>query len=444
MCVSNDIVARGFVMILSAMLASTSFAQGPVAWTPPSLPDGKTVVTDMSPAFITPPACAPKPAEAGYTVATASPTIDFLFFPGQTYKGGPWSGWGNGCVFAGKYYCGIGDHGFHSHVFEYDPATRQLRNLLDVSAFLKVPEGDYTPGKLHSFITPGKDGRLYFATTRSNPRADSVEHRYVGDWLLRLDPATGRAEILGHGVGGALSWPAGLLDPQRLIFYGGAQQDLTFLAYDTQTKRVRYLSAPNEGPSRVLLFSKTTGRVYYRTHEVKDGPLRRYDPATNTVTAITSGLDPRCASAETPQGFIYAIDWAGKLWRFDVNTEQSEEIAYAPIGKLTYTASLAVDPTGRYLYYNCGSHGGTKDEGTPMVQFDTMTRRKKVIAFLTPFYPETYGYTCDGTYSMVISDDGATLFTTWNGSRKGAKGFDVVAMTAIHIPKSERPSLSTP
>ena len=435
-------MATWYLLFLCLAAPWALAAQQDGGWIVPSLPGGVPVVTDTARAFITPPPfLSPQPAEGGYTVATTPPTIDFLFFPGQTHQGAPWSAWGNGCVYEGKYYCGIGDHILNSYVYEYDPATKQIRLLLDVAAFLKVPSGSYTPGKIHAFITPGKDGWLYFSTTRGSPRIATAERHFVGDWFIRLQPKTGQAEVLGHGVGGALSWPAGLLDPQRLIYYAGSQQDLTFLAYDTQARRVRYLSPPQEGPSRCVLFSGTTGRVYYRTHEVTDGSLHRYDPVTNSVTAIPSDLDPRCASAETPQGLIYAIDWMGKLWRFNVTTEQSEVIAAAPIGKLTYTASLAVDPTGRYLYYNCGAHGGTKNEGTPIIQFDTTTGKKKVIAFLTPFYTDTYAYTCDGTFSVVISADGATLFCTWNGSRNGIKGGEVAAMTAIHIPESERPHL---
>jgi hypothetical protein len=429
-----------FVLLADVGAMRALYGQATGGWVPPSLPGGKTVVTDTAQAFITPPPfLSPQPAEGDYTVAATPPTIDFLYFPGQTYPGSPWSAWGNGCVYEGKYYCGIGDHAWRARVFEYDPAAKTLRQLLDIKDFLNLPEGTYTPGKLHGFISPDRDGWLYFATTRANPRASTPQYRFTGDWIMRHHPKTGVTENLGQCIGGMLSWPVGLLDSQRMLFYAGSQQELRLLVFDPLARRVVYLSPPEEGPSRSLLFSRTTGRVYYRTHEVKDGPLRRYDPATNSVTAIESGIDPRCASAETPRGFIYAIDWAGKLWRFDVNTEQSEEIGYAPIARTTYTTSLAVDPTGRYLYYCTGGHGGTKNEGTPIVQFDTLTRKKKVIAFLTPFYTDNYGCTLDGTFSMVISADGSTLFTTWNSARQGVKNWDVATMTVIHIPASERP-----
>src|SRR5262245_45307839 len=58
---------------------------------PPTLPGGQTVVTDSSDEFLKPPAT----LKEGVAVAKAAPTIDFLYFPGQTYPGKPWSNWGD-------------------------------------------------------------------------------------------------------------------------------------------------------------------------------------------------------------------------------------------------------------------------------------------------------------------------------------------------------------
>ena len=72
-----------------------------------------------------------------------------------------------------------------------------------------------------------------------------------------------------------------------------------------------------------------------------------------------------------------------------------------------------------------------------MVQFDTKTKRKKVIAFLHPFYAEKFGCTLKGTFSSAIDPNGDKLYVTWNNSR-GTKAWDSVVVTVIHIPESER------
>jgi hypothetical protein len=70
------------------------------------------------------------------------------------------------------------------------------------------------------------------------------------------------------------------------------------------------------------------------------------------------------------------------------------------------------------------------------------TRTKKVIAFLHPFYQEKYGYVPLGTYSSALSPEGDILYITWNGNRSGPVrarlAWDGVALTVLHLPRSER------
>jgi hypothetical protein len=72
-----------------------------------------------------------------------------------------------------------------------------------------------------------------------------------------------------------------------------------------------------------------------------------------------------------------------------------------------------------------------------LVQYDTRHRRKKVIAFLHPFYEQAYGCTLRGTFSAALSSAGDTLYVTWNNSRDG-RTWDSCLLTVIHIPASER------
>ena len=407
-------------------------------WVSPSLPDGKLVVTGQSPLFITPPDyLKPQPNEGGYSVAKEAPTIDFMYFPGQTHPGRPWSAWGEGVVYDGKYYCAVGDHYFTVCVYEYDPAQKTLRIVLDVAKFLNLPAEHYKPGKIHSRLMVGRDGWLYFSTHNGGANL-TTEFKYDGDWIGRYNPKTGQTEILSEGPIGKVSMPAGFTDPERLIVYGGTEQGLKFFAFDVATRKVLYTSPENEGPSRCMLFSKTTGRVYYRRQGAEK--MWRYDPKTNTAVQIACPIDPRAATYESPDGHVYAIDWKGELWRFNVKTEASEKLDHAPIAAETYTTSIDMDKTGRYLYYSTGAHGGASKEGTPVVQYDLKAHHKKVIAFLRPYFEKEAGYVCDGTFSMRLSEDDSLLFTTWMGKRVGIKAadFDVCALSVIHIPESER------
>lgn len=416
---------------------------------PPALPGGRPVVTDTAAEFLQPPST----LKEGVTVARTPPTIDFLYYPGQTYPGKPWSNWGDSLAANGKYYASIGDHlapAGNAFVYEYDPQTKAFRLLADVRKVLNLPEGHYTPGKIHGRLDLGSDGWLYFSTHRGSPKVTNDQYHYKGDWIFRCDPRTAKTEVVVQGPVPRHCIPNSVLDPDRLIFYGGTapgsggeDEGIQFFAYDVKQRKVLY--AGPDGPSRYMLFARSTGKLYYTQGKEKDGvaPLMRYDPATGGAPVRLPGvIGIRAATQETPQGIVYTVSQGqggrdARLYAFNTRTEAIEDLGSAAVGTQSYIASIDADPTGRYLYYAPGAHGGSDRDGTPVVQFDVRTRQKKVIAFLHPFYQKTYGCTPVGTYSSVVDPQGDRLYVTWNVNR-GGRAWDCCALSVIHIPASER------
>ena len=189
---------------------------------------------------------------------------------------------------------------------------------------------------------------------------------------------------------------------------------------------------PGNGGSEPEGKGRSAVREFYRFDPRKPGKPQK--------TGAKAGL--RAASGETPQGIIYTLDGDG-LWAFDVKTEKAEFLGGTVVATKDYITSLDADPTGRYLYYIPGAHGGAENDGTPVVQYDVRSKSKKVICFLHPALEKAGGYTPIGTFSSALSADGSTLFVTWNGAHripdKSKKApFQSVAMTAIGIPESER------
>jgi hypothetical protein len=240
--------------------------------------------------------------------------------------------------------------------------------------------------------------------------------------------------------------PTSVLDPDRLIYYGGTapgeggdEVGIRFFAYDIKARKV--LCDVPDGPSRYMAFARSTGRVYYT--QGKDGALMRYDPARGgNPEKIPGTIGIRAATQETPKGIIYTVSLGqggreAMLFAFDTKTEKVEELGPAAVGVNSYVASLDADPTGRYLYYVPGAHGGSDKDGSAVVQYDTKTRRKKVIAVLHPFYHHKYGCTPVGTYSSAVDPKGDKLYVTWNANR-GGRAWDCCALTVIHIPAAER------
>src|SRR5262249_28270777 len=148
---------------------------------PPKLPGDKAMVSDTSAAFLE----APPGLAKGVAVAKVAPTIDFLYFPGQDYAGRPWSVWGESLFAGGKYYAAIGDHvarAGNAFVYEYDPAKKTLKRIVDVRKIIALPDGHYTPGKIHTRLDLGSDGWLYFGTHRGSTKATTDANHYKGDW----------------------------------------------------------------------------------------------------------------------------------------------------------------------------------------------------------------------------------------------------------------------
>jgi hypothetical protein len=438
----SRIAVLGIVMVLAAS-AFTSAQE--LTW-PPKLPDGKDVFTATAPEFLKP----TDTIKADVLIARTPPTVDFLYYGEQTYPGKPWSVWGDGSVAKGKYYSAIGDHlapQGNAFVYEYDPETKKMRTLVNVKKVLNLPEGHYMPGKIHSRVDMGKDGYLYFGTHRGSTRVTTDEYHYKGDWIIRHHPETGKTEVVAQGPVPKHCIPTSVLDPDRMIFYGGTaagnrmDPDM-FFAHDVENRKV--LHTASNGPYRYIIFARSTSMVYYTNEDY--GPLMRYDPRSNEAPKQIEGkIGLRSATQETPDGYVYTNSTRGdaKLFRFNTKTEKIDELGSLAVGGQTYNTTIDADPTGRYLYYIPGAHGGSQNDGTPVVQYDVKTGKKKVIAFLHPFFKDKLGYTLLGTFGSAVSEDGSKLYVTWNGNRGGAdrRGrfqFDTCAMTVIHIPESER------
>ena len=413
---------------------------------PPELPGGKTFVTATSEMFLE----EPPTLLTGVEVAKTPPTVDFLYYPGQSYEGKPWSNWGDSSFAAGKYYSAIGDHlapQGNAFVFEYDPAKKALRQVADVRKIIDLPAGHYTPGKIHSHVELGSDGWLYFSTHRGSTKVTTDANHYLGDWILRANPKTGEGEVVSHGPVPKHCIPNGLLDPQRMIFYGGTapgvggeNEGIQFFAYDVPKKKVLY--AGPDGPGRAMILAKSTGRIYY-TPAVTDSPLMRFDPSSGQPPEKLEGtIGIRAATDETSRNIVYTVSQGRKgyestLYAFNTKTEQITALGPAAVGVNEYVASLKADPTGRYLYYVPGAHGGSDADNSAVVQFNTQTKKRKVIAFLKPYFEHHLACIPRGTYAVAIDDQGEALYITWNISR-GSKNWDCCGLAVVHIPKEER------
>ncbi len=438
-------IRRLLLLIFFALLAGVPAAPAedprPGLPLPPALPNGaEHVEIDGKTLLERPDGIGP-----GIAIAATPPQVTFRYYPGQDHPGSPWSHWGDGSVAGGIYYSAIGDHQKPKGtalVYAYDPAAKSLRPLVDLRDFLEgtgalAGDENYVSGKIHTRVEIARDGWLYYAGHRGSTRTTDDAHGFRGERVFRTHPETGVTEVVSAFPIAKHVIPTGLVDAGRLLFYGGTtagedapEQGEWFFVLDLQTREVR-LRVP-QGPKRCALLARSTGKLYW------DG--RRYDPDTNTIAPAPAVPHVRSATAETADGTIYfTSEKSAQIFAFDVRTESVRLLGDAAIGKAAYTTTLEADPSGRYLYLIPGAHGGAEDDGAPVLQFDTRSRTSKVLCFLAAPLREAAGYTPTGTFSSALSEDGATLFVTWNGYRVGAPSkWDVCALTEIRIPETER------
>ena len=408
---------------------------------PPTLPDGQTVVTECSSAFLKP---GPNLRD-GVEIAHAPPTVDFAFYPDQNYPGNPWSHRSDGIVVGDKYYSSSNDHlapRGTAHLWEYDAVAKRFRLLCDTTNFLESINAfpatmNYRPGEMQSRIDLGRDGWLYYATDRGSPTVTNDAHGYLGEWVLRTHPRTRETEVVSTFPVAKHTLPASVLDPQRMLYYGGTapgkdspNQKVQFFVLDVKTKKVRLVA--DDGPTRTLILSASTGRVFW------EGKM--YDPGTNTISPANVP-HVRSATLETPQGIVYGTsETRADLWAFHVRTGELKQLGSAAVAKQEYIASIEADPSGRYLYFVPGAHGGAVGDGTPVVQIDLKTGKRKVLAFLHDLFWDKYGYALDGSFGSALDERGERLFISWDGFRRGQpRGTESAAITVLHIPAEERP-----
>ena len=94
-----------------------------------------------------------------------------------------------------------------------------------------------------------------------------------------------------------------------------------------------------------------------------------------------------------------------------------------------------------YIYYIISVHGRGFEWGAPVIQYDTATRTKKVLAFLHPYYHDRYGFVNGGSYCFALSHDGSKLFIVFDGAFDEVRDLDTFGnpcIAVVHIPESER------
>jgi len=464
--------AVSVIVLLVQAYTTASRAQAPPdrdtfrRWDRMGLLHGTGVVTDRSAdMLVIPPVYS---GDDSFVMAETPPTVDFApvrnlepyFFPED--NPGLWTNWGIGTVGPdGCFYFAVGSHQTRDgnvYIIKYDPEEKIQRVVVDAARMLGWRHGDFIDGKIHGELRICPDGLMAAATYWSVPPEDPADWRqYRGGKLFTYNIYTGDFRNLGVPFVGD-SYPYFGFDTRRGIFVGIGHY-YNFVACDINAERTLYAGKPPGGmvwSSCNALLDPDTG-LWYATEQstretTNDLHLMEYDPVSNRFRRLACKIPANPVTGEKnimraytpcrmPDGAFYCMDYGGTFFRFWPEEEKTELIGVNWGGKGVYVTCIAAIPGSRYLYYLISGHGRGYEWGAPVIQYDTVSRTRKVLAFLHPYYHEKYGFVNGGAYCFALSRDGSRLYIVFNGAFRG-KGegdtFGNPCLTVVHIPGTER------
>lgn len=370
-----------------------------------------------------------------------------------------WSSWGDiGLASDGRVYCAIGDHGndvggdARCFLYQWNPQTGRLKQVVDMNQVIPPRKGVPAWSKVHAKIDEGQDGKIYFSCTlndgnRAKLPTHGFDEQLPGGQLYRYDPATGTTEVFAS-LPPRRCTATSLLDRANNIWWCNleAGEGNALFALDLTTRKVLY-----QGKDGSVAFNRafallTSGEILFNGETA----FQRIHPQAKSATATTAHIPDspgmRCATRESRDGYVYGVSHkTNQLFRYSPAKDELKLLGPSWLAG-EYTADCELSPDEKFIYYLPGAHGRAWQSGTPVIQYEIATGRRKVLAFLAPAFEKEHEYLPAGTYGIKLSDEGDTLYVNFNGhpadNVRPAKmkpiGFGLTSFAAIHIPQAER------
>ncbi len=397
-----------------------------------------------------------------FDVAHAAPRVELAFHDqlgADAASRRLWSSWGDiGVANDGRVYCAIGDHGDDAggnarcFLYQWDPAKHALRQIVDMNRVVPSKAGQPAWSKVHAKIDEGADGKIYFSCTlNGGQKAGDPKYGFnealTGGQLYRFDPANDRTEVFAS-LPPRRCTATSHLDRERNIWWCNleAGKGDALFGIDLATKKIMHQGEDGSvGFNRAFTLLRD-GRVV--CNGVKN--FQVLDPTTGKMQMLRAGAEGspgmRCATRESRSGHVFGVmQTTHQLFDYDVAKDEFKLLGPSWLAG-EYTAVCELSPDEKFLYYLPGSHGRAWQSGTPVIQFEIATGRRKVLAFLAPAIDSRTDFVPGGTYGMKISVDGSMIFVNFNGhpadgirpAKMKPSGFGLTAFAVIHIPASER------
>lgn len=271
-----------------------------------------------------------------------------------------------------RLYIGTHANGVNSWLVEFDPASKQMRIVVDAHEAIGTDlKGFGSQAKIHTRNNVGASGKIYFGTKQGYPSKDEKREDYPGGYPMVYDPATGQTKVYPipvphQGINSITP------DEARGVAYvstcsdhrPGPGENAIFLILDLQTGKYRPLIDTEHFYGFIVV--DYLGRAY---HPIFGGDIARYDPRSDKLERLKQTIDgspptpaSRLALTENPDPINWDISLDGKtlyaqpmtgnaLYAYDL-TAEGDTLAGRRVGELIAGAesvdcrAMCVGPSG--------------------------------------------------------------------------------------------------
>jgi sugar lactone lactonase YvrE len=244
----------------------------------------------------------------------------------------------------GRLYIGTHANGVNSYLVEFDPATKQMKVVVDVHKAIGVDKKGFgSQAKIHTRNNVGKSGKIYFGTKQGYPAAGEQREDYPGGYPMVYDPATGETKVYPipvphEGISSitpdedlGLAYLSTCSDHRP-----GPRENAHFVVLDL--KRGTYKDLVDTHHIYAFIVVDHQHRAY---HPLLGGEVLRYDPRGDKLERLRQTID-----GSSPRADSHLADSEGHPINWDIS----------PDGKTLYALPMS---TNQLYVYDLTQTGAT-------------------------------------------------------------------------------------
>lgn len=228
---------------------------------------------------------------------------------------------------SGKIYVGLCTHAEAAHFYEFDPETKIMRHIVDLTELHKERgEAINTNGKIHVRMGEDNDGNIYFGGLNEDTGPECIDPAsYLGAFWYRYNPKLDKVEVLGK-----ISRYFGLLgmvmEPKYQRLYGLAEDGHLYM-HDIKKEFTRDLGKVDDWDICRTIFADDLGNVY---GSFPVAQIWKYDPAKDEVIDLPN-IRLQYDMSVLPRTMSKPMIDRKVIWRV-IEWEPQEKVAYGIVG----------------------------------------------------------------------------------------------------------------